>query len=191
MKMAEGAVVHTAPTVVDGFGPTIKQLPDLGGLVPAPAQIVDQGLGFVNRLAANLRDFTTNLVAMLPTTGEAGRAAVKATPNFHKAKRRPISPTGNPPDSSPTHHWRTGDEGVTEAVGRYSLGAPGSLGQALDGAVGGVAVHAGPVRPHEDRLGHPFGQATGRSPGWCGGRGDGDELAAALGPMRPSVPGGR
>jgi hypothetical protein len=86
MKMAEDAAVHTARTFVEGFEPIIKWLPELpaGGLVPAPADIVDHGFGFVDRLVANLRDFATTLVAMLPKV-EVGPTAVKAAPKAHAA----------------------------------------------------------------------------------------------------------
>jgi hypothetical protein len=88
MKMAEDAVVHTARSFAEGFEPITKLLPEvpLGGLVPAPAEMVDHTFGFVDRLAANLRDFTKSLIEVLPIKVEAGPPrAVKASPKAQAA----------------------------------------------------------------------------------------------------------
>lgn len=87
MKMAEDAVVRTARTLAEGFEPITERLPEfaVGGLMPRPAEVVDHTFGFVDRLAANLRDFMTRLVALLPAKVEAGPAAVKAPPKVRAA----------------------------------------------------------------------------------------------------------
>jgi hypothetical protein len=88
MKMAEDAVIHTARTFAEGFEPIVKLLPalPLGGLLPAPAEVVDHTFGFVDRFVTNLRDFTKGFIAVLPIKVEAGSLRVlKASPKAHAA----------------------------------------------------------------------------------------------------------
>jgi hypothetical protein len=87
MKMAEDVVIHTAHSFAEGFEPITKLLPELplGGLVPAPAEVVDHTFGFVDRLEANLRDFANRLVALFPVKVEARPTAVKASPKAQAA----------------------------------------------------------------------------------------------------------
>jgi hypothetical protein len=87
MKMAEDAVVRTARTLAEGFEPITEFLPEfpMGGLMPTPAEVVDHTFGFVDRVAANLRDFSTRLVALLPATVQTRPATVKAPPKAQAA----------------------------------------------------------------------------------------------------------
>jgi hypothetical protein len=57
----------------------------MGGLMPTPAEVVDHTFGFVDRLVANLREFNTKLVALLPATVKTGPASVKASPKAQAA----------------------------------------------------------------------------------------------------------
>jgi hypothetical protein len=87
MKLAEDAVVRTARTWAEGFEPITERLPEFptGSLMPTPAEVIDHAFGFVDRLVANLRDFNTRLVALLPATLKTGPAAVKAPPKAQAA----------------------------------------------------------------------------------------------------------
>ena len=44
-----------------------------------PPEVVEHTFGIVDRLVANLRDFTSQLVALVPDKGEARPTAVKAS----------------------------------------------------------------------------------------------------------------
>jgi hypothetical protein len=82
MQMAEDVVVRTARIFAEGFEPITSLGPELplGGFVPAPAEVVDHSFVFINRLLANLRDFTDRLTEVLPIRYEAASPrAVKAS----------------------------------------------------------------------------------------------------------------
>jgi hypothetical protein len=88
MKMAEDAVIRNARIIAAGLEPITKLLPDvpLGNSVPAPTEFVDHTFGFVDRLTANLRDFTNGFIDALSVKGEAGPPrTVRATPKAHAA----------------------------------------------------------------------------------------------------------
>ena len=88
MKMAEDAVSHTVRTLVEGFEPVTKLLPEVpvGGLLPTPAEVVDHTFGFVDRLTANVRDFMKSFIEMLPVKVAAqSPRAMKSSPKSQAA----------------------------------------------------------------------------------------------------------
>jgi hypothetical protein len=88
MQMTEDAVLRTARLLAEEFEPFTKSVPELpvGGFVPAPAEVVDHGLAFVDRLWANLREFAGRLVDVMPIGHEAGTSkTVKAPAKPHAA----------------------------------------------------------------------------------------------------------
>jgi hypothetical protein len=72
LHMTEEAVLRTARVLAEEFEPVAKHVPEfsVGGFVPAPAEVVDHSLAFVDRLWANLREFTDRLVDVVPLTHE-------------------------------------------------------------------------------------------------------------------------
>jgi hypothetical protein len=77
-KRAEDVVVHMARTFAEGVEPLNKYLPERR-LGVARTEVVEHTFGFVDGLVANLRDFTSQLVALVPDKGEARPTAVKAS----------------------------------------------------------------------------------------------------------------
>jgi hypothetical protein len=80
ITMAEDVVLHTARTVAEAFEPLTKGQPELPrvDMLPTAAEVVDHTFGFVDRLVANLRDFTMKLVGVFPIKVEARPTAMKA-----------------------------------------------------------------------------------------------------------------
>jgi hypothetical protein len=83
----EDAVLHAARTFAEGFEPMAKRLPErpTDSLLPAPAEIVTHTFDLLDRLVANLRDFSSQLVGVVSTTAEAPRTPAKAAPKAHAA----------------------------------------------------------------------------------------------------------
>ena len=88
MKQAEDAVVRNARLSAERFEPITKLLPRLPylELMPTPAEVVDHSFGFIDRLTANLRDFSNTVVGLLPVAFEATPVkATKTTPKVQAA----------------------------------------------------------------------------------------------------------
>jgi hypothetical protein len=88
MHLTEEAVLRTARRLAEEFEPVAKHVPEfpVGGFVPAPAEVVDHSLAFVDRLWANLREFADQLVEVMPISHEPPtHRTVKASAKPHAA----------------------------------------------------------------------------------------------------------
>jgi hypothetical protein len=85
MHATEDAVLRTARLLAEEFEPLTERVPEFpaGGFVPAPAEVVDHSLAFVDRLWANLREFADRLVDVMPLRHPA------ATPKSAKPTAKP------------------------------------------------------------------------------------------------------
>jgi hypothetical protein len=72
MNMAEDAALRTTRLFAEAFEPVTRLMPTLptSALLPAPAEVVDHGFDFIDRLTANQRDFTNRLLEVLPINFE-------------------------------------------------------------------------------------------------------------------------
>jgi hypothetical protein len=73
LHTTEDAVLRAARLLAEELEPVIKRVPEVpvGGFLPAPAEVVDHSLAFVDRLWTNLREFTDQLVEVMPIRREA------------------------------------------------------------------------------------------------------------------------
>ena len=88
MNMAEDAVLRTTRPFAEAFEPVTRRMPTLptNALLPAPAELVDNGFDFIERLTANQQDFTNRLLEVLPMNFETSTPKVaKASPKAHAA----------------------------------------------------------------------------------------------------------
>ncbi len=77
---------------------------------------------------------------------------------------------------------------MAKAVRADPLGDPGPAGEALHGAIGGVAVHPPALGPEEDRPGRPLADVEVEGPGCARREGDGDVLSALAHDLEGPVP---
>jgi hypothetical protein len=87
VKTVEDTVLHIARTLAEGFEPLIKQLPERpsSGLLPAPGEMAHHTFDFVDRLVSNLREFTSELVALTPREAESRPTPAKTSAKAHAA----------------------------------------------------------------------------------------------------------
>jgi hypothetical protein len=80
-KAAEDLVVRTARTLTAGLEPITKGWADGPGspFVPAPQDILEHTFGLVDRVVTNLRDFSSQLVVLLPDHEGPRRTPTKTT----------------------------------------------------------------------------------------------------------------
>jgi hypothetical protein len=86
-EKVEDAVLHIARTLGEGFEPITERRPErpTGGFVPTTAEMADHTFDLVDHLVANLREFTSQLMASAPRTAESPPTPVKAATKAHAA----------------------------------------------------------------------------------------------------------
>jgi hypothetical protein len=86
-KAAEDLVIRTARTITDELQPLTKSWLERPSTPfgPAPREILDHTFGFVDRVVANLREFSSQLVVLLPDQAEAHPTSVKTASKAHAA----------------------------------------------------------------------------------------------------------
>ncbi len=86
MTMVEDAVLRSTRALVEGIEPA-KWMPlrPASSLLPTAPETVEHTFAFVDRVVANVRQFTTEFVDLLPAWAEPHTPAVKSAPKAHAA----------------------------------------------------------------------------------------------------------
>jgi hypothetical protein len=84
-RKAENVVLRLAGALAQGSERTTKRRREFptGRVVPAPAEITTHAFDIVERLVANLRNFTSRLVTLAPSTAESRPITAQAASEAH------------------------------------------------------------------------------------------------------------